>query len=50
MVTMIPVDGEFIYKVASRLSGNRGARQARIVGAISGVFAPVLDEYQINNR
>ncbi len=45
---MIPIDGDFIMKVAPRFSGNRAIAQARIVGALSPVFAPTLDEYHIN--
>lgn len=47
---MIPVDGDFILAVAPKFSGNRAAAQARIVGAVSGVFASTLDEYKINTR
>lgn len=45
---MIPVDGDFILEVAPRFSGEKAARQAEIVGAISGVFARVLDDHDIN--
>ena len=45
---MIPVDGDFILNVAPRFSGNKAAAQARIVGALSAVFAPTLDAYEIN--
>lgn len=47
---MIPVDGEFILAVAPRFSGARAQAQASIVGAISAVFAPTLDSYEINTR
>lgn len=45
---MIPVDGDFILKVAPRFSGAKKEAQARIVSAISGSFASVLDSYSIN--
>jgi putative chitinase len=45
---MLPVDGEFILKVAPRFSGAKAEAQRRIVGAISGSFAQVLDSYDIN--
>ncbi len=45
---MIPVDGDFILEVAPTFSGAKKDRQAEIVGAISGVFAQVLDDYEIN--
>jgi putative chitinase len=45
---MIPVDGDFILEVAPVFSGAKKARQAEIVGAISGVFAATLDSYAIN--
>ncbi len=45
---MLPVDGEFILKVAPRFSGDKAEAQARIVAAISGSFAQVLDSYAIN--
>lgn len=47
---MIPVDGDFILKVAPRFKGAKGADQARIVGAISAVFAPTLNQYEINTK
>ena len=47
---MIPVDGDFILKVAPRFSGANSAAQARIVGAISAIFAPTLDSYAINSK
>jgi len=47
---MIPVDGDFILKVAPRFSGKRGAAQTRIVGALSAVFASTLADYQINTK
>lgn len=47
---MIPVDGDFILKVAPRFVGARGRDQARIVGAISAVFASILDQYEINTK
>ena len=47
---MIPVDGEFILTVAPRFSGAKAESQARIVGAISAIFAPTLGSYDINNR
>lgn len=46
---MIPVDGDFILEVAPVFSGAKKARQAEIVGAISGSFAQVLDSYAINS-
>jgi putative chitinase len=45
---MLPVDGDFILRVAPRFSGDKAEAQARIVSAISGHFARVLDQYQIN--
>lgn len=45
---MIPVDGDFILNVAPRFSGARAEAQSRIVGAISAVFAPTLESYDIN--
>jgi len=47
---MIPVDGEFILSVAPRFSGSKAEAQARIVGAISGVFATILESYGISTR
>lgn len=47
---MIPVDGDFILTVAPRFSGPKGDAQSRIVGAISAVFAPTLDSYDINDK
>jgi len=47
---MIPVNGDFILNVAPRFSGAKAEAQARIVGAISAVFAPTLDSYQINTK
>lgn len=47
---MISVDGDFILKVAPRFSGNKAAAQARIVGALSAVFAPTLDAYEIDTK
>ncbi|MGB5156439.1 peptidoglycan-binding protein [Desulfobacterium sp. N47] len=47
---MISVDGDFILKVAPRFSGNKAAAQARIVGALSAIFAPTLDAYEINTK
>lgn len=47
---MIPVDGDFILTVAPRFSGAKAESQARIVGDISGVFAPTLDSYNINTK
>lgn len=47
---MIPLDGDFIFKVAPRFSGAKAAAQARIIGALSAVFAPTLDAYAINTR
>ena len=47
---MIPIDGDFILEVAPHFSGTKGQAQARIVGAISGQFAPILDQYDINTR
>ncbi len=45
---MIPVDGDFIRAVAPRFTGARAAAQARIIGAISGAFAPTLAAYAIS--
>jgi putative chitinase len=45
---MLPVDGEFILKVAPRFSGAKAEAQKRIVAAISGPFAQVLDSYEVN--
>jgi len=50
MKEMIPVNGDFILNVAPRFSGAKAEAQARIVGAISAVFAPTLDSYQINTK
>lgn len=47
---MIPVDGDFILKVAPRFTGAKAADQSRIVGALSAVFAPTLDTYDINTK
>ena len=47
---MIPVDGDFILTVAPRFSGPKADAQSRIVSAISAVFAPTLDSYDINNK
>ncbi|MCB2148969.1 MAG: peptidoglycan-binding protein [Deltaproteobacteria bacterium] len=47
---MIPVDGDFILKVAPRFSGIKEEAQSRIVGKISAVFAPTLDSYAINTK
>jgi putative chitinase len=47
---MIPVDGGFILKVAPRFSGANANSQARIVGAISGIFAQTLAAYAIDSR
>ena len=47
---MIPIDGDFILAVAPRFSGAKGEAQARIVGAISAVLAPVLASYDINTK
>ncbi len=47
---MIPVDGNFILAVAPRFSGAKAEAQMRIVGAISAIFAPTLDSYEINSR
>lgn len=47
---MIPIDGDFILAVAPRFSGTKAQAQARIVGAISAVFAPTLDHYDINTK
>jgi len=47
---MISVDGDFILKVAPRFSGNKAAAQARIVGALSAVFAPTLAAYEIDTK
>ncbi len=47
---MIPVDGEFILSVAPRFSGAKAEAQARIVGAISAVFASTLESYKIDTK
>jgi putative chitinase len=47
---MIPVDGDFILSVAPRFSGAKSEAQSRIVDAISAVFSPTLDSYDINTR
>ena len=47
---MYPIDGDFIMKVAPKFSGAKAEAQSAIVGAISPVFAAVLDAYQINTR
>ena len=48
--TMLPVDGDFILRIAPRFSGDKAEAQKRIVSAISGAFAGVLDSYEINTR
>ncbi|GAC14915.1 peptidoglycan-binding protein [Aliiglaciecola lipolytica] len=45
---MIPVDGDFILKIAPRFSGDKAEAQMRIVSDISAIFAPTLASYQIN--
>jgi putative chitinase len=45
---MLPVDGDFILRVAPKFSGDKAEAQKRIVSAISGVFASTLDSYGIN--
>jgi peptidoglycan hydrolase-like protein with peptidoglycan-binding domain len=50
IIKMIPVDGDFILSVAPRFSGARAEAQSRIVGEISAVFAPTLDDYNIDSR
>lgn len=45
---MIPVDGDFIRAVAPRFTGAAAAAQERIIGAIAGAFAGVLDSYRID--
>lgn len=47
---MIPVYGDFILSVAPRFTGAKARAQARIVGAISAIFAPTLDSYEINSK
>lgn len=47
---MIPVDGDFILRIAPRFSGSKSEAQSRIVGNISSVFAPTLDNYDINTK
>lgn len=47
---MIPVDGDFIFRVAPRFSGAKSEAQSRIVGSISAVLAPTLDNYDINTK
>jgi putative chitinase len=49
-IKMIPIDGDFILSVAPRFSGAKAQAQARIVGAISGVLAPTLENYDINTK
>lgn len=46
---MIPIDGEFILEVAPMFSGSNAAAQRRIVGEISGSFAVVLSQYNIDS-
>jgi putative chitinase len=45
---MLPVDGDFIRKVAPNFSGHMAERQAEIISAISGQFAEILNSYEIN--
>ncbi len=45
---MLPVDGRFILKVAPRFSGARARQQERIVSAISGSLARLLEEAAID--
>jgi putative chitinase len=45
---MIPVDGDFILRVAPRFSGDKAVAQARIVAAIATEFAPTLAGYEID--
>lgn len=45
---MIPVDADFIRAVAPRFSGANAAAQDRIVRAIGGSFAAVLDAHAID--
>ncbi|KNG93833.1 peptidoglycan-binding protein [Pseudaestuariivita atlantica] len=45
---MIPVDGDFIFAVAPRFSGDKADAQRRIVGAISGQFSEILESYNIS--
>lgn len=45
---MLPIDGDFILKIAPRFSGENARSQAAIVGAIAPVFAATLDSYEIN--
>lgn len=45
---MLPVDGDFILRVAPKFSGDKAEAQKRIVSAISGAFAGTLDSYEIN--
>ena len=47
---MYPIDGDFILKVAPKLSGARAEAQAAIIGAIAPVFTTVLDGYAINTK
>ena len=47
---MIPVDGDFILSVAPRFSGAKAEAQSRIVGEISSVLAPTLDNFDINTK
>lgn len=47
---MYPIDGDFILKVAPKFSGAKAAAQSVIVGAISPVFASMLNSYEINSK
>lgn len=47
---MIPVDGDFILKIAPRFSGAKAEAQSLIVGELSAVLAPTLDSYNINTK
>lgn len=45
---MLPLDGNFILRVAPKFTGARARAQARIVEAIAGSFARTLEEYEID--
>jgi len=47
---MIPIDRDFVLSVSPRFSGTKAEAQARIVGEISSVFAPILNSYDINTK
>ena len=45
---MIPINGDFILSIAPIYSGARSESQSRIVGEVSAILAPTLDQYEIN--